>query len=144
MKGTSNTTTKSNQRGSPQLIVEKKDGELWGRVTIKGTLIYDYSNTLQSLKNKLKELILEFENKKVDDFEVSYDLTSFFESHSYLNITDIAKRAEINPTLMRQYAAGIKFPSEDRVKQIEHAIREIGKELTKVKLHKPDAAYANA
>ncbi len=144
MKGTSNTPTKSNQRGSPQLIVEKKDGELWGRVTIKGTLIYDYSNTLQSLKNKLKELILEFENKKVDDFEVSYDLTSFFESHSYLNITDIAKRAEINPTLMRQYAAGIKFPSEDRVKQIEHAIREIGKELTKVKLHKPDAAYANA
>jgi hypothetical protein len=136
--------TKSNQRGSPQLIVEKKDGELWGRVTIKGTLVYDYSNNLQSLKNKLKELIFEFENIKVDDFEVSYDLSSFFESHSYLNISDIAKRSDINPTLMRQYAVGIKFPSADRVKKIEDAIREIGKELTKIKLHKPETTFANA
>lgn len=131
------------KRGSPlKLVVEKTDGELWGSVKVKGNLIYDYANNLQNLMNKLKNLIYEFEKVEVDHFEISYDLTSFFENHSYLNISDIAKRAGINPGLMRQYASGNKFPSEDRVMEIEDAIREIGKELSKVKLHKSIREYA--
>ena len=43
---------------------------------------------------------------------------------------------------MRQYSSGLKFPSEERVKEIESAIREIGKELSKIKLHKRDREYA--
>lgn len=39
---------------------------------------------------------------------------------------------------MRQYATGIKFPSEERVKQIQEAIRTIGKELAKIKIVKPN------
>ncbi len=91
---------------------------------------------MTSLQKKLKTAVLEIEDIEIEDFDVSYDLTSFFEQHSYLNITDIAKYAEINQALMRQYAAGVKYPSEDRVKQIEKAIRQIGRDLTKLKLHK--------
>lgn len=119
-----------------KLIVEKSDGALWGRTKIKGNLIVDSAKTLLQLKKQLKELAYELENVEIEDFEVSYDLTTFFESHSYLNITDVAKRAGINAALMRQYASGVKFPSEERVDEIEKAIHQIGKELTKIKLHK--------
>ena len=124
-----------------QLIVEKSDGELWGRVRIKGNLIVDSANSIQSLEKQLKKLIYDFENVEVEIFDIAYDLSSFFESHTYLNISDVAKRSGINQTLMRQYASGLKFPSEDRVKQIEGSIREIGKELTRIKLHKPQREY---
>lgn len=127
---------KENLYVKTQLIVEKSDGELWGRAKIKGNLIVDSAKTIQQLKKQLKELAYELENVEIEDFEVSYDLTTFFENHSYLNITDVAKRAGINAALMRQYASGVKFPSEERVNEIEKAIHQIGKELTKVKLHK--------
>jgi len=132
----------NNRRGSPQLIIEKSDGELWGRVTIKNTLIVENATTFESLLKKLKNLILEFEEVEVNDFVIVYDLTTFFENHSYLSITDIAKRTNINPGLMRQYASGVKFPSVDRVKLIEESIRQIGKELTRIKLHKPKREFA--
>lgn len=57
----------------------------------------------------MKELVYDFENAEVEDFEVSFYLTSFFEQYSFLNISDVAKRANINPTLMRQYASGKNF-----------------------------------
>ena len=61
---------------------------------------------------------------------------AFFETYSYLNISDIAKVAGINPGLMRQYSSGNKFPSKERVKEIEKAVKKIGRELTQVNLHK--------
>ena len=125
-----------------QLIVERGDGELWGRITVKGNLVVDSAKTLETLKKKFKASAYEIEGVKIDDFEISYDLTSFFEQFSFLNISDIAKRTGINPGLMRQYASGVKFPSEDRVKDIEEAIRNIGKELSKIKLHKPQKETA--
>jgi len=125
-----------------QLIVEKADGELWGRVKVKGNLIVDSAKTLEALKKKIANLVYEFEEVQVGEFEISYDLTSFFEEYSFLNISDLAKRAGINPTLMRQYVSGNKYPSEERVQEIENAVKAIGKELTRVKLHKPQRQLA--
>ncbi len=118
------------------LIVEKSNGELWGRVKVKGNLITDSANNLDALKKQLKGLILDYENVKVEGFEVSYDLTSVFEQYSYLNISEVAAKASISSGMMRQYASGNKYPSYERVKDIESAIREIGKELSKINLHK--------
>jgi hypothetical protein len=123
------------------LIVEKSGNDLWGRITVKESLIVDSASTLEGLKKKLSKLARNFENVEVEDFDISYDLTSFFEQYSYLNISDIAKKTGINPALMRHYASGIKFPSEGRVKEIETAIREIGKELSKVRLHKAELTH---
>ena len=127
---------------NPILIVEKTDGELWGRVKIKDTLITDSATSLPALEKKMKVLISGFEAVEVAEFEVSYDLTAFFDTHSYLNISDVAKQAGINQALMRQYASGNKFPSFERVKEIEMAIRNIGKELSKVRLSKSTREFA--
>ena len=128
-------------KSKTQLIVERSDGMLTGRVTVNKNLILDQADNLQSLKKQIKNLVYEFENTVVEEFDVVYDLTSFFVAHP-LNIADVAKKAGINASLMRQYASGNKFPSEERLKEIEGAIHEIGKELTKIKLNKPQRELA--
>ena len=118
-----------------KLVIEKAEDGFWGRVDINNNLITEYALSLDTLKKQMKKLIFKIENIEVEEFDVSYDLTAFFEQYSYLNISDIAKRTSINSTLMRQYAAGIKYPSIERVKSIETAIRSIGRELAKIKIH---------
>jgi hypothetical protein len=123
-----------------KLIVEKNDNLFWGRIDVNNNLIIEYASSLDALKKQMKKAIIKIEQIHVEDFDVTYDLTAFFEEYSFLNISDIGKRASINPALMRQYAAGIKFPSAERVKRIEDAIRSIGKELARVRLHKAQHA----
>ena len=118
------------------MIIERANNEYWGRVDVNNNLIIESAPSLEKLKKKIQKAVSDIEKIEVDTYEVSYDLTSFFEQYSYLNISNIAKRANISPLLMRQYSAGIKFPSGKRVKEIELAIKEIGKELSRVKLHK--------
>jgi hypothetical protein len=130
----------SRTRHVPKLIVEKSKDGFWGRVDINNNLITEYAPSLDLLANQMRKLIFEIENIEIEEFDVSYDLTSFFEQYSFLTISDLAKRTSINSTLMRQYAAGVKFPSVERVKNIEKAIRSIGKELAKVKLHRSHRA----
>ncbi len=90
----------------------------------------------------MKKLVRDFEDIHVEEFDISYDLTTLFKVFSYLNISEIAERIGINSGLMRQYASGTKFPSRARVVEIMNAIKEIGKELAKVKLHPKDLAEA--
>ena len=64
------------------------------------------------------------------EFEYKYDLQSFFEYFSFLNVSDIAKRAGINPSLMRQYACGIKTAGEKTYGKLSACIDNISKELS--------------
>lgn len=129
------------KQGKTQLIVERSGSKLFGRVTVNDNLIIDHAESMPALKKGLKKLILEFEEVAVEEFAVVYDLTAFFASHP-LNTGDVARKAGISPALMRQYASGLKFPSAERLKQIEKAIHEIGRELAKVRLNRPQRAYA--
>lgn len=62
-----------------------------------------------------------------------YDLWAFFDKFP-LNATMVARQIGINPSLMRQYLAGIKKPSKKRIQQIEEAVRQIGKQIAGVTL----------
>lgn len=68
-------------------------------------------------------------------FDLRYDLQAFFQDHDYLKITAIAKRANMNPGLLRQYASGVKYPSLEQAKRIEDAIHDLAKELDRVSLY---------
>lgn len=63
------------------------------------------------------------------DFRYQYDLQSFFEYFSFLNVTDIAKRAGINPSLMRQYTSGVKNAGEKTYARLSACIDSVTKEL---------------
>lgn len=132
-----------------ELIVEiGEDNHLWGWIEKKSSvLLTGQGETLKLLIENIKEGMagyIRHEGKddkfwsKIDvdtvEFEIKYDLATFFEQFDELNITAIAARAGINPSLLRQYKSGHKYPSAEQVKKIEDAIHALGKELIKINL----------
>ncbi len=131
------------------VIVEVKDGMLWGIVENKGNFIpTPYGNTVADLQQNLKQLIKDYQQhegktdkfwSKVDtdhmDIELSYDLKAFFKEFNQIKISSLAEFANVNPSLLRQYSTGNKYPSADQVKKIESAVQELGKKLEKVSIY---------
>lgn len=70
-----------------------------------------------------------FESFLYEDAEPS-TFQRFFLIHKEINITEFAKIAGINATLLRNYINGFKKPSKEREKEILEKIHEIGKQFT--------------
>lgn len=124
-----------------KIILEKGDNEWWGRTEELDGLAVSFGKNRKELEENLREsvqLYLE-ENPREQSkknlspeqiaFSYSVDLEAFFEKIPELKISHIAKRAGINPSLVRQYAKGLKYPSIEQAEKIENAVRELAKEL---------------
>lgn len=129
------------------IIIEKGDGEIWGRVEAPGFLNVIVGNSEAKITQNMLELIVDFlENEGKGDeywkgitlesieFDYRYDLTAFFDLFSPLKINAIAEKAGINKALMRQYVSGIKHPSAQQGQKIESAIHAFAQTLMKVSL----------
>ena len=53
----------------------------------------------------------------------------FFLTHREMNVSGIAKKMNLNPSLLAGYVYGWKKPSAKRVKEIEEGIRAYGRQL---------------
>lgn len=95
-----------------------------------GDSVKDAKNDLISSYQEIKEM-LEDEGKEVPELEFvwHYDMKSFFNYFDFLNVTKVAERAGINPSLMRRYASGISNASEGQYEKLEKAVKEFSKEL---------------
>jgi hypothetical protein len=119
------------------LSVERGDqGELWGTVNYDDNLLVDNAPTIADLENQMRQLLMDFHDLQPEKvlFNVEFLVSGLFEDKKFLNASEVAKKAKINPSLMRQYVSGHKNPSLERAKQIENAIHEIGKELQTVRI----------
>ena len=126
-----------------EIIIEKHDGLLWGRVEREeGFMPTPYGENTQQVIENLQELIDDYitHEGKDDAFwnnvdltkvniEFAYDLQAFFQEHNYLKISSVAAQAGLNPGLVRQYACGVKYPSAEQANKIRLAIKKIAKEL---------------
>ncbi len=119
------------------LIIEKSQGELWGRVMFDDNLIIDSAKNVASLERKMKKLLKSLHQLDPENvtFELQYDLSALFAQFSYLKITSIAREAEMNPTLLRQYVTGIKHASPKQAKKVEAAIHKIGHDLVNITVY---------
>lgn len=71
----------------------------------------------------------------VFDFEYKYDLVSLFEYFGIFDVSALAKKIGINPSLMRQYKNGLTTSiSQKQKSKIESGLHEIGKNLLSVRL----------
>lgn len=115
------------------MIVERGDGNLIGRVTYNDNLIIESANNVVELEEKLKVLLFEFENVNPADivFEVYYDVFALFQQFDFLNIGKVAQRAGINAGLLRQYASQVKYPSAKQAQKIEDTIHNLAAEMSK-------------
>lgn len=63
------------------------------------------------------------------EFTYKYDIQAFFKEFSFLNATDIARRAGINPSLMRQYTSGVKTAGEKTYDKLNACLCNIKADL---------------
>lgn len=120
----------------PLIIEGTDDGFLFGRVHYDENLMVDSAKTIESLEKKFKRLLFNFHKIKptLVVFDLQYDIAGLFDQKKYLNASVVADRAGISRVLMRQYVAGLKYPSADRTFLIEKTVQELGRELQKVKV----------
>jgi hypothetical protein len=132
-----------------EIIIEKSDGLLWGRVENRGKFMpTPFGKTKEALIENLKKLIYDYQQhegktdkawSKIDidnlDLEFHYDLQAFFQEHNYLKISSGAEKAGLNPGLLRQYASGVKYPSAEQAIKIENAIHLLADQLKEVSIY---------
>jgi predicted RNase H-like HicB family nuclease len=128
------------------IIIEKGDNELWGRIeNVPNYLPVTSGSTVEEITSNLKDLLEDFihhegqENeswrnlkKSEFTFDYAYDLSAFFELFDDIKVGALAKRAGLNPSLVRHYVAGTKYPSEQQAKKLEDAIHDLGEKLKEV------------
>lgn len=132
-----------------QVIIEKNNNGLFGRIEgRKSYLPVTFGNSTKEVLQNLKELIKDYQKHekhgdsfwlKLDtkslQFEMVYDLQAFFSEYDFLNASAIARHANMNESLVRQYATGKKYPSIEQAKKLEDVIHNLTKELHNVSLY---------
>jgi hypothetical protein len=68
-----------------------------------------------------------------DEFDLVYDMESFFSFYKVINAKALSKRIGMNQSLLSQYISGIKKPSSKQTNRILREVQQIGKELSEVR-----------
>lgn len=120
------------------MVEQASDGSYWCRTedAINNGHFSSVGSSVEAAKQDLLDCYAEakeFEKDLPDvEFVYKYDIQSFFNYFSYLNVTDIARRAGINPSLMRQYASGVKKAGEKTYKRLSVCVNKIEEDLKAV------------
>jgi hypothetical protein len=120
-------------------VSQASDGMFWCH-TEKEIYGVGLNSAGSSVKEAKDDLLMCLEEAREDyeesgkyaepvEFRYQYDLQSFFDYFSFLNVTEIAKRAGVNPSLMRQYTRGIKTAGEKTYERLAACMDSITKDL---------------
>lgn len=123
------------------VIMEKsKDGgySCYVREELPGFGLSGFGETAEDAKkdmletyNEMREIQMAEGKEWINlDFIYKYDLQSFFDYFSFLNVSKIAELAGINPSLMRQYTSGVSNAGQKQYDKIKKAIKKIEQELS--------------
>lgn len=122
------------------VVMEKaKDGyySCFVEDDLPGFGLAGFGNTAEEAKadmlvsyQEMREIMQE-EGKEIPQlqFIYKYDLQSFFDYFSFLNISKVAERAGISASLMRQYASGVSNAGQKQYDKVRRAVSDISKEL---------------
>ena len=129
-----------------KVSVEKhEDGTYWGTVTEVPGVVTSFGATLAELKINLEQayadyyaLAVELEEEFVQEIEAKPDfvyllnLKNIFQLLPEVKVSNIAKKAYINPSLLRQYKTGKTEASEEQAKKVLKAMHQLGEELLSI------------
>lgn len=68
---------------------------------------------------------------EVPELEIEYrfDVGSLFSYYDFVNIAGVAREIGLNPSVMRQYAIGVRKPSEERKSQIVAGLKSLADKM---------------
>ncbi|MDO4510194.1 MAG: pilus assembly protein HicB [Bacteroidales bacterium] len=85
---------------------------------------------LLSSYKEIQETLVEEGKEPIEiDFVWHYDMKSFFDYFDFLNVSKVAERAGINPSLMRKYTSGVANAGEKQYLKLRTAVKEFSAEL---------------
>jgi transcriptional regulator with XRE-family HTH domain len=119
------------------LTIEKSEGgTIWGRVEYEDNLIVESARSIEALERKFKKLLKAFHDVDPNrvKFTIAHDLTSFFDTNKFLNISAVAEKVGMNASLLRQYTSGTKTPSPQTADKIERVIHSVARDLASVRI----------
>jgi hypothetical protein len=67
------------------------------------------------------------------EFDYRYDLSGFFKSYSFFDVSALAGRLGLNASLLRRYKSGISKAETKQKEKIEQGIHNLANELSMVK-----------
>lgn len=122
-------------------IMEKaKDGHYscYVEEDLPGFGLSGFGDTAEAAKGDMLEAYKEIKEIQAEEgqevpeleFVYKYDMQSFFDYFSFLNVTKVAELAGINPSLMRQYTSGVTNAGQKQYDKIRVAVERISKELS--------------
>lgn len=62
------------------------------------------------------------------------NVPELFDTFTQLKVSAVALRAGINPSLLRQYRAGLKTPSKKQLAKLQAGLHAIAKEMIKARI----------
>ncbi len=128
-----------------EAVIEKASDGGYGiyLTSIPGVTALGYSENeaKENLLDAINEVIsYRKENNLPDDLnggnvtiEYKYDLSGFFKSFDVFDVSSLANRVGINPSLMRRYKSGRAYISQAQKNRIERGIHELAKQLLMAK-----------
>lgn len=129
------------------VLIEKGNDGKFGIFTpdINATIIGEGASVAEAksdFENSVREMLASYTDNgeqlpdELRDLEVEYkyDIASVFDYFKFINVSQFAKIAGINASLMRHYKLGDTYISEKQARRIEQAFHEIGRELLTVSL----------
>jgi len=101
--------------------------------------VFTTGKTISELIRNLTEALnMYFEDNEVKveekNINLEIDLKQFFQFYRVINAKFLADRIGMNPTLLSQYVQGRKKPSINQTEKILSGIREIGRELSDLRM----------
>ena len=94
----------------------------------------DFFNSIEEMKEVYQKNGDEIPAELLDAPVFKFDLSSFFEYYSFINVTAFAKMIGINGSLMRQYKNGNTYISNAQLKKIQSFINEMGADFQHLRL----------
>ena len=95
-----------------------------------GNSVEEAKRDMLSAYEEIKEMFAE-QGKEIPEltFSYKYDLPSFFDYFSWINVSEFAKKIGFNASLLRRYKSGSKLASEEQCKRIGVGLSKLVKEL---------------
>lgn len=126
------------------IIEMAPDGGYWSRLeeSFPDFAIFGAGNTADEARESLEQAYAEAredlasEGKEAPEleFDYRYDMKSFFDHFDFLNVSKVAARAGINPSLMRRYTSGAAKAGPGQYERLSRAVKGIAEEMARARL----------
>ena len=77
------------------------------------------------------------EGKEIPELEIEYkfDVGSLFNYYDFINVSGVSREIGVSPSVMRQYAIGIRKPSPERKKEIMMGIKSLASKMQTAEIY---------